>query len=192
MGTAVAASHEWEYHAQAPDVHNEPQGSLFGPRLSVGSTGDGLRDDPCLVPRAEISERQIRDLVDLYQQWADEENRHFDEDSFLGYVIELLSRGGLIPIVLTVGEEAVGCVMVMIYRDLFSGKLGAMADHFYVMPEYRRLGAGKLALKTCDALADCFDVKVKRCPSRAYLENYYRRILPPEYKLASVMFEKET
>ena len=173
-------------------VHHEPQGTFPGFGLSLVRSTTGDRDDAGLVVRAEISEVQIRDLVDLYQQWADEEERPFDEDSFLSYVVEMLSRGGLVPIVLTVNDEAVGCVMMMLYRDLFSGKLGAMADHFYVMPDYRCRGAGKLMHSACDSLADCFDVKIKRCPSRAYLENYYRRILPPEYKLASVMFEKET
>ena len=188
---AVAASYEREYLAQAPAVHSESQGSLFGPRLSVGSTGDGLRDDPCLVPRAEISERQIRDLVDLYQQWADEENRPFSLETFIEHVVTCLGNCALIPMILLYGEKPVGACLLTLFRDMFSGKTGCMADQFYILPEYRGLHGGKVMAAACMAFADHLEVDIQRVPARYDKQGYYRNLLPSTFVLDSVVFTKE-
>lgn len=152
----------------------------------------GVVPADALTVRAEISEEQIFDMIDLYRQWADEENRPFSEDSLRGYFVECLTAGVLVPIVLLDGETPVGCVMFTIFQEIFSGRRGCMGDQMYIIPEARGRHGGRLIYAACEAFADAFGAVYRRVPARLELADYYREhMLPPQFKAETIIFSTE-
>jgi hypothetical protein len=181
---------------QAPDGDAAVVGALAPAPLLVGLLDDVAGDHrpgprTPLVVRAEISDRQIRDMIDLYRQWAVEENRVFNEGSCMDHMIDLLQYGMLVPLVLVEDERAVGACFIMLYRYMHSGEIVAIADEFYIVPECRGLHGTQLMFEACTAFADFFDISIRRVPSRKDLADHYRKFLPPEYKIDTVIFTAE-
>lgn len=130
-------------------------------------------------------------MANLYGLWAAEEGHPFDRDFFLLCIADRLQNGGLIPMLFVDGDFPIGCVMIGLFREMFSGRRGAMADHFYVLPEWRGAGVGKLVFPATMAVGDWFDVEIRRVPGSASMVEYYRKLLPESFKLDTVIFTEE-
>ena len=173
----------------------------------AGARGEVL-DDPLVFSSPElvtgIAPDVLESLVSLYSQWAAEEDRPYDPEFFASCLVRMASEGSLVPVVAfetcvdpgaSVGQpeaylKPVGCVLLFLYRDHFSGMRCGMVDHLYVVPENRGSFLGIELGQAANAMCDFFDVQKRRVPAKPETANYYWRNLPAGYRLDTVIFTR--
>jgi GNAT superfamily N-acetyltransferase len=127
----------------------------------------------------------------LWHAWAREEGRlHVDVDGFVNEVCGWMRDGRGVLIVAHIDDEPVGMVSIHINHDTAKGRLRAVGERLYVLPEYRN----NTVFKHIWAAAELFSIlvdareEVISCRYGSYLQGVYERA---GFKPTDVLLKRE-
>lgn len=146
-----------------------------------------------LVVCADLSERQLTEILGLYEEWAIEDGRVYDRDAAARQLVTYAAQGRLVPITLEDYEGNVfGCVLVLVFPDPFNaGKLIAAGDQMFVSPSLRGKGAATKLVEAAEQLAQWMGATTFRVPSKLAMQPFYEKVLPAGYHVDAVVYVKE-
>ena len=112
-----------------------------------------------------IDEPQIRAVLSLWADWAEEEGiETYDERRLAMSLARRIHDGVWMPVVAWAGEFPVGMVEVMVLEDPFSGDITAYGDHAYLAEGYRGQGAFDALVQGAIFIAEVLGATVQILP----------------------------